>query len=1226
MTCGRFLAALTLLGALGLAPAARADIPELAGAWHLDSNGATSPDTSGHNLTANRVGTPVAVSPARFGNGLRFPTEGDYLDAGSHSGLQPAHVSVLAWVRSAATPATVKGIVSQGASGSCSFSSYSIYTGGSAPADVGTRFYVHTAGGTVRTTAVNNASVWNGQWHLLSGTYDGTTSKIYIDGSLAGSGTGPAGPIAYGLGLNNDFIIGGALDPSCVESTNFTGDMDEVRVYNRALSQDEIAYLARADHTSPPELPIPPPPPPPPPAGRNTAAPTISTGGVDGGLRVYNCSSGTWADINTGAGFRYTWWRSNRTASTTGTPPPDTKMQTGTNASYKLPKADSGKTHYCEVTATGLNGQPVSKSSPAKILTGLTDAATPPAATAQPAPYGNLKIDGIDIFQVTQPNLRSPRFPTAEDPTFATCGLGTPTDYKIFNGTCVPFDDDPQKVDYRGVTLDARKKTYALVYLSTESQTPYPSRLVDVSLDVTAGGGSVGGTWGLRTDPRIQALHYVTRAQRLDPTKDSAMVFELDPSWLAEAVRRGGKFNVSAFAQIAPGLEGVLQQCQGANDCRADDRFEVQDIPVEDDLPDLTIKTVPMLTPLQRTSGAEIGAGYVLNSPEEVLARTRQLYPAGERMNILPYKTILYIPFADILIAVSPYCQGFDSVRSCRDAYVDAVLDEYLARTIDFGYYDILVAVHHFHADNTSGRIDGGWTRQAPLIAGTAQPLMIVQDAKLDSGATDRPILAVAHEFGHAMGAPHADTLAPDPVSGRKCGGGSNGQDAEDWPPDNTGRLQSAAYDNGKLRMDAPDTPLYDLMSYCAGFDDSNGWISAWNWTRAFDTLRDYARVGLRRRALRARSASRGQGFVSGVIGNKGASIVRVVPPSPENNPPAPDPKSPIQVRALDAAGKTLGVVGAKVTRSSEEPEAAFVVGMPKGAATVELLSNGQVVDRKTRSKAPRVSVSSPRGGTRVGAGARSRMTVRWKATDPDKDPLSATIEFSANGSSGWTPVWVGANSGRAVVPGRFLQRGTHARIRVKISDGFNETTAVSRAFRAEGAPPMARIILPAGSKLPAPGRTLLAGSGIDDRNRVLKGRSLTWFAGKRRLGRGEQLRARLPGGNVTLRLQVRDRFGRVTTAVRRLKITPKQLQIATLSGPAHVAKGARSVKVTVRTTIPATLSVGGRHFAVGAKAKRLTIPLPRKPGTGVLKLKLSFTAKGPKQRVLRQLITVLRS
>jgi hypothetical protein len=67
-------------------------------------------------------------------------------------------------------------------------------------------------------------------------------------------------------------------------------------------------------------------------------------------------------------------------------------------------------------------------------------------------------------------------------------------------------------------------------------------------------------------------------------------------------------------------------------------------------------------------------------------------------------------------------------------------------------------------------------------------------------------------------------------------------------------------------------------------------------------------------------------------------------------------------------------------------------------------------------------------------------------------------------------------------------------------------------------------------------------------------------------------------------------------------------------------------MKVTVATSTAATLRAGGRSFAVGPRARRLTIALPAKPATGVLKVKLSVTARGPRQRVLQDLIRVLRS
>src|SRR4051794_20023274 len=122
---------LVLLAFLAL-PASASAAP-LQGQWHLDEPncaGAPCPhaDSSGNNFSATEVGNPTTVA-GRFGNGMAFPTESDYLNAGNRSLLQPARVTLLAWVRSAVTPLTVKAIAGQGANGGCSFSSYSLYTG-----------------------------------------------------------------------------------------------------------------------------------------------------------------------------------------------------------------------------------------------------------------------------------------------------------------------------------------------------------------------------------------------------------------------------------------------------------------------------------------------------------------------------------------------------------------------------------------------------------------------------------------------------------------------------------------------------------------------------------------------------------------------------------------------------------------------------------------------------------------------------------------------------------------------------------------------------------------------------------------------------------------------------------------------------------------------------------------------------------------------------------------
>jgi hypothetical protein len=76
-------------------------------------------------------------------------------------------------------------------------------------------------------------------WTHLAATYDGTTLRLYVNGALATStSVGGAIPVSTGV-----LRIGG----NSIWSEWFKGLIDEVRVYNRALSQSEIqADMANA--------------------------------------------------------------------------------------------------------------------------------------------------------------------------------------------------------------------------------------------------------------------------------------------------------------------------------------------------------------------------------------------------------------------------------------------------------------------------------------------------------------------------------------------------------------------------------------------------------------------------------------------------------------------------------------------------------------------------------------------------------------------------------------------------------------------------------------------------------------------------------------------------------------------------------------------------------------------------------------------------------------------
>ena len=71
-----------------------------------------------------------------------------------------------------------------------------------------------------------------GQWQHLTGTCDGTTAKIYINGNLVASKA-----FSGNVGDSNTWRIGAYSDSP---AGFFDGTIDEVRIYNRALGPNEV--------------------------------------------------------------------------------------------------------------------------------------------------------------------------------------------------------------------------------------------------------------------------------------------------------------------------------------------------------------------------------------------------------------------------------------------------------------------------------------------------------------------------------------------------------------------------------------------------------------------------------------------------------------------------------------------------------------------------------------------------------------------------------------------------------------------------------------------------------------------------------------------------------------------------------------------------------------------------------------------------------------------------
>jgi len=110
-------------------------------------------------------------------------------------------------------------------------------------------FFIHdsatgnldSAASPTMTRAFNDTNDVNGIWHHVAGTFDGSNIKLYIDGQLVAT-KAHAGSIK----TNTKKLLFGASEAGAITTTEYyyTGRIDEVRIYSRALSQAEILYLA----------------------------------------------------------------------------------------------------------------------------------------------------------------------------------------------------------------------------------------------------------------------------------------------------------------------------------------------------------------------------------------------------------------------------------------------------------------------------------------------------------------------------------------------------------------------------------------------------------------------------------------------------------------------------------------------------------------------------------------------------------------------------------------------------------------------------------------------------------------------------------------------------------------------------------------------------------------------------------------------------------------------
>jgi len=122
----------------------------------------------------------------------------------------------------------------------------------------------------------------------------------------------------------------------------------------------------------------------------------------------------------------------------------------------------------------------------------------------------------------------------------------------------------------------------------------------------------------------------------------------------------------------------------------------------------------------------------------------------------------------------------------------------------------------------------------------------------------------------------------------------------------------------------------------------------------------------------------------------------------------------------------------------------------------IELRVEGKTLVSQTISPGvPEVQLLTPTGREQWRSG--EKVTISWKATDPDDDQLLFIVQYSPNGGKVWLPLTSGLKDTSLVVDPAKIPGSTNegAYVRVLVSDGFNTVVSLDNGpFAVPGKPP----------------------------------------------------------------------------------------------------------------------------------------------------------------------------
>ncbi len=196
----------------------------LVGYWPFgEGTGTTTADASGNSNTGTLTNGPTWTTAGKYGNGISFDGVNDYVSFANPPTTGTGSFSIFAWIKTSVT-GTRKNIISYGTEAGSRAMYLFVNTSNQIAFDKS-----NVAGPT------SAATVTDGNWHYVGVVNNASTVQIYVDGVSSGSSASLT-PDISGSGQN---AIG--FTPTYLQY--FTGTIDDVRIYNTALTAGQVWNL-----------------------------------------------------------------------------------------------------------------------------------------------------------------------------------------------------------------------------------------------------------------------------------------------------------------------------------------------------------------------------------------------------------------------------------------------------------------------------------------------------------------------------------------------------------------------------------------------------------------------------------------------------------------------------------------------------------------------------------------------------------------------------------------------------------------------------------------------------------------------------------------------------------------------------------------------------------------------------------------------------------------------